>query len=126
MLIWANDKFMKSIRYYVTNKYAIGGAILVAILVVFFIRREGTQTGIESAQVKFGNIVEKVSVTGKVEPVEKADLAFSKSGILTYIYPKVGDYVKKGSIIASLNNATIEASLAGAVASLNEEERSLR
>jgi len=69
--------------------------------------------------------MEQVSVTGTVSPVNKADLAFEKSGAISKIYVKVGDTVKAGDSIALLDSASDAAALASAQATLADLSRSL-
>ncbi len=108
------------------NKYFLIGLTIVVILIVYFFLRGGSATTIESAVVTAGDVIEKVSVTGKISPVDKADLSFDTSGSISKIYVKVGDKVSKGDILASLDNADTVASLASAQAKLDDLTRSLR
>ena len=108
------------------NKWFIAGAIIVIILVIYLMTRGGSVSSIESAVVSRGNVLEKVSVTGKISSIDKADLAFEKSGTLLSINVKIGDHMNRGAVIASLNNADAEASLVSAQAKLDDMTRSLR
>ena len=72
-----------------------------------------------------GDVIEKVSVTGAISPLKKADLAFKKSGVVARIPVVVGDHVKKGDMIASLESAGDAAALASAQATFNDLSRSL-
>ena len=72
----------KSVPSFVKNKYFIIAVVFVLAILFYLFTRGGTATGIESAPASIGNVVEKVSVTGKVLPIGKADLAFERGGIL--------------------------------------------
>ena len=117
-----------SIRYpnLLKNKYVIAGIIVVVLLILYIIMRGGSSANIEAASVVSGNVVEQVSVTGKISPMDKADLSFDTAGSIAHIYVKVGTQVKKGDILASLDNAADVASLASAQAKLDDITRSLR
>ncbi|HUD04338.1 MAG TPA: biotin/lipoyl-binding protein [Candidatus Paceibacterota bacterium] len=114
------------LKKWLKNKYVIIGLILVVVIVLIVISRSGKASTLQSVAATRGNVVEQVSVTGQVLPVNKADLSFEKGGVVTDIYVKVGDKVSKGDIIASLDNATDEANLASAQATLDDMTRALR
>ncbi len=114
------------LKKYLKNRYVIAGLVVVAILVLYFIMRGGPTTKIESAIVTTGNVIEQVSVTGKISPIDKADLSFDSGGSISHIYVKVGDKVKKGDLLASLDNGDAVASLASAQAKLDDISRGLR
>ncbi|MFA6601689.1 MAG: efflux RND transporter periplasmic adaptor subunit [Candidatus Paceibacterota bacterium] len=108
------------------NKYAIFGyVIIVIVLLVFVFSGNGKMTKIEFAQATVGNVFQKVSVTGKVMPVDKADLAFQKSGVVVKINIKVNDQVKRGDVLATLESAGDRANLASAQAKLADISRGL-
>jgi len=116
----------KSVPNFVKNKYFIIGAVVVLIILIYLFTRSGKASGIESASATIGNVIEKVSVTGKVLPIGKADLAFERGGVLRVLNFKVGDPVKRGDLIASLDNGDDQAALLAAQANLSELERGLR
>lgn len=72
-----------------------------------------------------GDVVQKVSVTGRVKPAEKVDLAFEKSGKVSKVNVKIGDKVTNGQILAGLSNADIEAQLLQAEAGVESAKSSL-
>lgn len=110
---------------YIKNKYSIIGVIVLAILVYYFFFTGETKKVFDFAIAKYGDIEERVSVTGKVSPIEKADLAFEKSGRITNIKIKVGDRVNKGDVLATLDSNTDRANLNSALAKLADMTRSL-
>jgi RND family efflux transporter MFP subunit len=109
------------------KKYIIG-IIVIVLVIVFFILHSasGSTSIIQTAPVTVGNVVEIVNVTGQVLPVDKADLSFEKSGTISAINVAVGDTVKAGDAIATLDSATDQASLATQQAKLDDLTRSLR
>ena len=113
-------------KKFIKNKYTISAVVIIVILTLYFAFRGGGASTIESSAVTKGNVIEKVSVTGKILPVEKADLSFDVGGSISHIYVKVGDKVKKGDMLAALDNADSVASLASAQAKLDDMSRGLR
>jgi len=73
-----------------------------------------------------GQIIQEVSVTGRVEAAQSVDLAFEKSGKVSQISVKVGDQVKNGQLLASLANGDLAAQVNQAQASLQKEEIKLQ
>jgi RND family efflux transporter MFP subunit len=118
---------MKRSRWrHLKNKWVIAIAIFVIVIAVITWWKSGNKPAtFESAIAAIGNVVETVSVTGTISPVGKADLAFEKSGVITHIYVKVGDTVKKGQSIASLDDASDRAAVASAQATLDDLSRNL-
>jgi multidrug efflux pump subunit AcrA (membrane-fusion protein) len=117
-----NINFIKS---YAKNKYVVGGVILALIIIFFVSKSKNSASKIESAEVKIANVIEKVGVTGKILTTDKADLAFEKGGVVGAIYIKVGDHVTRGQAIATLDNGSDRAALAGAEATLADMSRTL-
>ncbi len=70
-------------------------------------------------------VIQEVSVTGRVKPAESVDLAFEKSGKVARIYVNVGDKVTSGQLLMSLNNADLSAQLAQAEASARVQKSKL-
>ncbi len=119
--------FFKHAKKFFRRKTVIA-IVIVLVIIGFFVARAAGKSGIsgiQSTAVAYGNVVEQVSVTGTVSPVSRADLAFEKGGVVSAINVAVGDQVKAGQAIASLDNATDRASLASAQAKLDDLTRSL-
>jgi RND family efflux transporter MFP subunit len=108
------------------NKWIITTSVVIVLLLLYIFTSSGSKIKIETAVATVSNIIEKVSVTGKVLPFDKAELSFEKGGVVAKITVKVGDHVKKGDLIASLNSADDAAALAAAEATLAEVSRGLR
>ena len=110
---------------YIKNKYFYIGVIVVIVAVYYFFFTGNTKKTFDFAAAKYGDIEERVSVTGKVSPIEKADLAFEKAGRITSTRVKVGDRINKGDILATLDSNTDRANLNSALAKLADMTRSL-
>ena len=115
----------RSFFRFIKNKYTIIGLIIIVIFVAYYLTHRSTALPFESATVTTGNVVEKVSITGTISPLKKADLAFKKGGVISRIPVAVGDHVKKGDLIVSLDDASDVAALASAQATLDDFSRNL-
>lgn len=112
----------------VLKKPIIIGSTAVLILLAgglyfYFSREPALQYEIVSA--KRGNIVQEVSVIGRVRPSSDVDLAFEKSGRIAKISVKIGDKVSSGQELLTLDNSDILAQLAKAKANLASAEAKL-
>ncbi|MBU1179940.1 efflux RND transporter periplasmic adaptor subunit [Patescibacteria group bacterium] len=76
-------------------------------------------------EVEKGEIMQEVSVTGRVKPAESVDLAFEVGGKVGSTNVKVGDKVYNGQLLVSLYNGELVAQLAQAEANLSAEEAKL-
>ena len=104
----------------------IGGSIIVAITAIifsFFYKSSPKLSDVIS--VKKEDLTEVVSTTGKVTASENLDLGFSRGGRIGAVYANVGDSVKRGQVIASLDSADLNASLLQAQAQLDKENINL-
>ena len=116
-----------SIFHFFKNKYFIISLIVIIIIAfIFYSKSKSSAQSLVYSKATVGNVIEQVSVTGTISPVDKADLAFEKSGVIASIFVKVGDNVKKGDRIASLDSAGDIAVLSSAQAQLAEISRGLR
>jgi HlyD family secretion protein len=108
------------------NKWVIIGTVILIIVALIIWARNGSKSlKFETATVAVGNVTETVSVTGTISPLDKADLAFQKSGSVAAVYVKVGDHINKGDKIAMLDDSTDRAALASAEATLADASRNL-
>ena len=101
---------------------------LITIIAVagFFIYKSQTKPlEYDTFTVEQGDIAQNVSVTGQVKPAENIELSFEKSGRIVEIKNKVGDKIKNGQILASLNNIELRAQLAQANAGIQTQQAKL-
>ncbi|MHB9019729.1 MAG: efflux RND transporter periplasmic adaptor subunit [Minisyncoccota bacterium] len=104
--------------------YIIGATILIIILGYLFFSRPKDSL-YSYTQVSKGDVVQEVSVTGRVKPSENVSLAFERGGKVTGIYVDVGDKVSSGKILMRLDNSELLAQLAGAEANLKAQQAKL-
>lgn len=96
-------------------------AAVLALWGIFAYWRGSQKATYELVEVARGEIIQQVSVTGKVKPADSVNLAFEKSGKVANITVSVGDKVAAGQRLAVLNNSDLVAQLAQAQASLDKE-----
>lgn len=90
----------------------------------FYFTRESSPV-YEFILAKRGDIIQEVSVTGRVKPSESVDMAFERSGTISRIGVKIGDKVMAGKELLSLDNSEISAQLAQARASVESAKSGL-
>lgn len=73
-------------------------------------------------RVSRGTVVSSVSASGSVASANSRDLAFGTSGTVDTIKVQVGDKVKKGQLLATLDDASARDSLQSAQAALTAAE----
>ena len=101
----------------------IGAIILLIIYLSFF--RDNKESEYNLAIAQNGPIREEVSVTGKVKAVESIDLSFRATGNVFQVLFETGDKVKKGEVLAHLENDDLWAQLRQAKANLEAEKAKL-
>lgn len=67
-----------------------------------------------------------VSASGKVQAVNSAELSTRMMGYVTKIYVKVGDRVRKGQLLLSINNSDLQAKKAGVEANIVKAEAAFK
>ena len=96
----------------------IGGIVLVLIAGIIFSASRKKPPQYDTTPVALQNVVQQVSVTGKVKPAQALDLAFEQSGKITSVNVKVGDHVAQNAVLANVSSADTGASLRRAGASI--------
>ncbi len=114
--IWENKK---KPRVFIT-------AIILIIAIIFFAMPSAGSADYALEDAKMGDFIQEVAVTGKVTPAEKVDLGFEVGGRVSSVKVKVGDVVKKGTVLASISNADYLASLQKSQATYQSEQARLR
>ncbi|HEY4528069.1 MAG TPA: hypothetical protein VJL09_03435, partial [Candidatus Paceibacterota bacterium] len=102
---------------------ALGLVILAGLGLYYFLRNDGAGTEIVTASS--GDLVQEVSVTGKVKPAQSVELGFDRSGRISGVFSQVGERVFAGKTLVSLYNADLVAQLREAEANLKAEEAKL-
>jgi len=98
---------------------------VVILLSLYFILSNGTATTYELTTVTKADLVEEVSLTGKVKPKASADLAFERGGTIASINVEVGEKVYAGQVLLSLENGEVYAQYEQAKAAVKQAEAKL-
>ena len=94
--------------------------IVVAGLTGFFIyRQQASYTKVVTAKVKRQELASVISGTGQIKPKTYANLGATAMGRITHLYVKEGDSVKKGQIVATIENVQQSANVSGQKATIS-------
>ncbi|HZD48199.1 MAG TPA: efflux RND transporter periplasmic adaptor subunit [Silvibacterium sp.] len=100
----------------------IGGITLVVIAAAgIAIAAHGNGTKIEPgrlAKVTRGDIARSVVATGKIQPITKVELKSKASGLVEKLYVDINQHVRKGQVLAQLDQQEILAQVAAQKAQL--------
>lgn len=103
-------------------------AFMVLILIVFLSIGKGgpeKNTKPRIQVVKKGNIVNTVTATGTVEPIDQVEIGTQVSGVIESIYTDYNEHVEKGQLIAQIDESTLRARLLQAKSSLASAQNEL-
>ncbi|MEK7266578.1 MAG: efflux RND transporter periplasmic adaptor subunit [Pseudomonadota bacterium] len=115
----------KAKLFFLKRPYIYSIIILIMVVSVSFAAFGGNDNGHETLTVTRSTFKRQVAVSGKVVATESADLGFEQGGRLGFISAPLGTVVKKGAVIASLENGDVRAELLQRQASLEREEAKL-
>ncbi len=68
-----------------------------------------------------GNVREEIKISGKIKATENSDISFERSGKVSKTFVSVGDKVKVGQTLITLENTDLVAQVAQAEAVLNKQ-----
>jgi HlyD family secretion protein len=77
---------------------------------------------INYATVTRGNIVDTVTATGQLEPVERVDVGSQVSGVILELHADFNDVVRKGQLLAKLDPKLIDTQILQSEANLTRSE----
>ncbi len=99
----------------------IGSAVIVAIVLVavFVVKQQSGYTKVLTAKIHRENLATVVSGTGQIKPKTYAVLGSTAEGRITHLYAKEGDHVKKGEVVAVVENVGQEAQVSGQQAAIS-------
>ncbi|MHB0972439.1 MAG: efflux RND transporter periplasmic adaptor subunit [Thermoanaerobaculia bacterium] len=103
-------------------KIGIGAGVIVVLALGggFIVKsRQKKLVEVTTAKVERADIVSKVSANGKIEAKRKVDLSAHVMGQIVNLAVREGDVVKKGDFLLQIDKTQLEASAAGAAASLS-------
>lgn len=118
-------QIFSSLKNFFSKKIVIYAGLGIAVIAVIGVL-VSNGNGMQTTAVIRSNIIQEVASTGKVKPNQSVNLGFDKSGRVANVYSEIGDFVKEGQVIATLESGEISADLNKAQAYLEEEKIKLR
>lgn len=114
----------KKFFYYIKKHKIITFTALAVILifVYYFFGGSEKKSPYEFYAVDRGEVVQEVSMTGKVKAASEADLSFDKSGIVVGVFVSEGSYVYAGQELAKISDTELKTQLLEAEANLRAQE----
>lgn len=106
------------------KKWTVWILIIAAIVggVFWYVKSRQPKTTYTTSDVTKGRLAQTVSVTGEVNPDEQIDLTFKMTGILKSINADLGDSVRKGQVLATIDTGTLLSQLREAEAQLQYQK----
>jgi HlyD family secretion protein len=104
----------------------VGVAALVALVLIFrpFAKKKDA-VSFETARVEKGNIYNTVTATGTIEAMTTVQVGTQVSGIIKDVYVDFNDNVKKGQILARLDETALKAQLEQSQAQVDQAQAQL-
>lgn len=112
---------MKYLKFIKTNKITLFFIAVGVILIGIYAAGKETPSPYETTSVKRGDVIQEVSVTGRVSGESEVDLAFESGGRVAKEPRPVGARVKKGDVLVQLDTTELTTLLAQATANRNYE-----
>lgn len=105
--------------------FILAGLIIASLISIPIYRNKNKIPNYYSVIISSNDLIQSISVTGRVQAAEEVDLAFESSGKINAVLVKVGDQVFKGKTLVRLNNASLTAQVTQAQASLESQQAKL-
>lgn len=84
---------------------------VVGIVALTIVRAQAGYTKVLTGKVVRGNLTSLVSGTGQIKPKTYVNVGATSFGRITHLYVKEGDHVKKGQVLATVENVQPEANV---------------
>ena len=98
---------------------------IVSFLVIKKITRKESLATFETVKVQRGNISNNVTATGTIQALKTVNVGTQVSGIIQKIYVDFNDIVKKGQMLAKLDETSLKAQLEQSQASVDQSQAQL-
>jgi len=118
----------------VVSRKNLPTAALVAVALVlagliardaFFPPSSTTAVGVRTATASQGTVTNSVTATGTLVPAQQMTLGFKTAGTLTAVDVHVGDHVKSGQLLATIDSSPLQVALQQAQATLASAQAAL-
>lgn len=107
------------------KKIAIGaGAVVLVVIIVTFTVHQGSKNTVtvQTGKVQRQDLSTVVSASGEIKPKTYVNIGANAYGKITHLYVKEGDHVKKGQLLAQLENVQSTADVSANQSSLQAAE----
>ncbi|MFA6354552.1 MAG: efflux RND transporter periplasmic adaptor subunit [Candidatus Paceibacterota bacterium] len=104
--------------------FSIPAIAIIVVLIIIILSSSGKQNS-NIFTVKKTNLIQDVSVSGKINSANQVDLAFEKGGRVSSINAEVSDKVYAGEVIVRLENGDLVAQLDQARANIKIQQARL-
>jgi HlyD family secretion protein len=108
---------MNLIKNILKKKKIIIPLIIIIAVILFFVLRSD-KPEYEFAEVKRGDVVQEIEVSGELKTIFELNLSFQNSGQVSYLPIKEGQKIRSGQLLAQLNLGELNAKEAEAQANL--------
>ncbi len=92
------------------NRIILGVVVAVIIVVVLIVNSQGntnSNSAYQTSPVERGELIATVGATGTVRAIQSATLSWQIDGTVDQVNVKVGDFVKKGDVLATLDKSQL-------------------
>lgn len=96
----------------------IGLVVVIAAVLLWVVRGAGAEPAPRLATASVGTVREEISAVGTIAPGQRADLSFGVSGRVTAVNAAVGQQVPAGTVLATVDAASLPSQVAQAEASV--------
>jgi len=101
----------------------ISGIIVAVVLVVVFVyKQQSGYTKVLTTKIHREDLASVVSGTGQIKPKTYVNLGATAMGRITHLFVKEGDHVKRGELVATVENVAQEAQVAGQEAAISSAQ----
>jgi HlyD family secretion protein len=97
----------------------LAAVVVIGLVALFIYRQQSGYTKVLTARVARQDLATVVSGTGQIKPKIYVNLGATAMGRVTHLYVKEGDHVKKGQLVATVENVAQEASVSGQKAAID-------
>ncbi len=98
---------------------ALALLVVVGLVVAMVVRQQSGYTKVLTAKVVHEDLSTIISGTGQIKPKLIVNVGATAMGRVTHLYVKEGEHVKKGEVVASIENVQQEANVHGQQASID-------
>jgi HlyD family secretion protein len=101
----------------------VGVVVLLALVVGFTVHQSGKNVAtVQTGKVQRQDLSSVVSASGEIKPKTYVNIGANAYGKITHLYVKEGDHVKKGQLLAQLENVQSTADVSANQASVQAAE----